>query len=94
MKADEQITRIREKLHELVRRYDQLQKENARLRQEIAPAKQRETEQLERIEALEQQVLVLKTASGTLDEADRKTLDKKLQGYLKEIDRCIAMLSE
>lgn len=93
MSADEQIARIQEKLQELAKRYDRLQKENAKLRQELAPVKQQGLEQLEKIAALEEQVLVLKTSSGTLDEDDRRALDKRLQGYLKEIDRCIAMLS-
>ncbi len=94
MKSEEQIARIQGKLQELVSRYDRLQKENAKLRQELTPARQREAVHIERIAILEQQILVLKTNTGKLEEADRKALDKKLQGYLKEIDRCIAMLSE
>jgi hypothetical protein len=38
--------------------------------------------------------LILKAGTGEMNEADKKDLDKKLQGYLKEIDRCITMLSE
>jgi len=94
MSAADQIARIQVKLQELVKRYEQLQKENLKLRGELVPVKQRESEQRERIAALEQQVLVLKTSTGQLEEADRKALDKKLQGYLKEIDKCIAMLGE
>lgn len=94
MKSEEQIARIQGKLQELVSLYDRLQKENAKLRQELTPARQREAVHIERIAILEQQILVLKTNTGKLEEADRKALDKKLQGYLKEIDRCIAMLSE
>jgi hypothetical protein len=43
---------------------------------------------------LEQKVMVLKTSMGSMNESDKKELDKKLHSYLKEIDRCITMLSD
>jgi len=39
-------------------------------------------------------VAVLKTATNNMSEADKKELEKKLNHYLKEIDRCIEMLGE
>ena len=93
MSAD-QIKRLTEKLHELVKRYDLLKKENERLRAELMPAKQREVGFMDQIASLEQKVMVLKAGTGSLSEADKKELDKKIHVYLKEIDRCISMLSE
>ena len=58
------------------------------------PAKEREVGLLEQIGNLEQKIMVLKTGTGQLDEAEKKELDKRLHIYLKEIDRCISMLSE
>jgi len=94
MTTEQQIKRISDKLHDLARKYEQLQKENERLKSELTPAKQREIAFMEQIEALEQKILVLKTSGGKMDEADKKELDRKLHGYLKEIDKCITMLSE
>ena len=93
MSAD-QFKRISEKLQELVKRHDALRKENERLRAELVPAKEREVAFLEKIATLEQKVMVLKAGTGNLSEAEKKELDKKIHGYLKEIDRCISMLSE
>jgi len=90
----DQLKRISEKLQELVKRYEQLRKENERLRSELLPAKEREMSFLEQISNLEQKVMVLKAGTGKLDEAEKKELDKKLHTYLKEIDRCISMLSD
>ncbi len=43
---------------------------------------------------LKQQVSVLKLSAGEMSEADKKEFEKRINGYLKEIDRCIAMLGE
>jgi hypothetical protein len=92
--STEQLKRITGKLQELVKKYDYLKKENERLRSELLPAKEREMGLLEQIGNLEQKIMVLKTGTSKLDDADKKELDKKLHTYLKEIDRCISMLSE
>jgi hypothetical protein len=90
----DQLKNISEKCQELVKRYEQLKKENERLKAELVPAKEREMSFMEQIASLEQKVIVLKAGTGQLDEAEKKELDKKLHTYLKEIDRCISMLSE
>jgi hypothetical protein len=90
----DQLKNISDKCQELVKRYEQLKKENERLKAELIPAKEREMSFMEQIANLEQKVIVLKAGTGQLDEAEKKELDKKLHSYLKEIDRCITMLSE
>jgi hypothetical protein len=90
----DQLKSISDKCQELVKRYEQLKKENERLKAELIPAKQREMSFMEQIATLEQKLIVLKAGTGQLDEAGKKELDKKLHNYLKEIDRCISMLSE
>jgi hypothetical protein len=93
MSAD-QLKRINEKLQELVKKYESLQKENERLRAELIPAKEREVAFMEQIANLEQKLLVFKASTGRMDEAEKKDLDKKLHTYVKEIDRCISMLGD
>ena len=94
MSAEEQFNRVQAKLVEILKQYEVLQKENQRLRSELVPAKERELKFMEQISELEQRILVLKAGSGSMNDTEKKELDKKLHGYLKEIDRCIAMLSE
>ena len=90
----EQIKRITQKLQELVKKYETLKKENERLRAELLPAKEREVGFMEQISGLEQKVMVLKAGTGNLSDSEKRELDKKIHSYLKEIDRCISMLSE
>lgn len=93
MSADH-LKRITEKLQDLLRRYDHLKKENERLRSELIPAKERERSFMEQIANLEQKLLVIKAGNGNLSDTEKKELDKKIHSYLKEIDRCISMLSD
>lgn len=92
--GSDQLKRITEKLQELVKKHENLKKENERLKAEIIPAKQREIGFMEQIAILEQKMMVLKVGANKLEEKDKKELDKKLHTYLREIDRCISMLSE
>jgi hypothetical protein len=43
---------------------------------------------------LEQQVSILKFAAGEMSEKDKKEFEKKINLYLKEIDKCIAFLGQ
>ena len=46
----------------------------------------------ENIDRLKQQVEVLKLSNGEMDEAEKKQFEKRINSYLKEIDKCIAAL--
>ncbi len=94
MSAEEQYRRIGFKLNDLLKKYESLKKENERLKNELLPAKNRETVFLEQIDNLEQKIMALKAGKGAMSEVEKKELDKKLHAWLKEIDRCISMLSE
>jgi hypothetical protein len=77
-----------------VKKFENVKRENERLKSEIIPAKQREMAFMEQVAILEQKVMVLKTGANKLEEKEKKELDKKLHSYLKEIDKCITILSE
>ncbi|HMO63455.1 MAG TPA: hypothetical protein PKC39_15665 [Ferruginibacter sp.] len=88
------IKRVKSKLQQLLKQYQALQKENERLHQEandMRIARQRDTAETEQ---LRQQVSILKSAMGQMTEADKKTFDKQLSRYIKDIDKCIALLGE
>ena len=89
-----QVKRIREKLEQLLRQHDQLQKENDRLKKEINKSAHQSSNHQQTIDALKQQVEVLKISSGSWDENDKKEFEKRLNHYIREIDKCIVLLSE
>ena len=78
----------------MLRQYQLQQKENERLKKELQQVKELESARARQLEELEQKVAVLKTATNNMSDADKKDLEKRLNHYLKEIDRCIEMLSE
>ena len=42
---------------------------------------------------LDQKVAILKTAAGNMDDKSKKEFDKKITGYIKDIDKVIAHLN-
>ena len=88
-----QLKRIQAKLQQLLKRHVILQKENGWLRQEVDSAKKEVSIQQETLGNLRQQIDVLKYSGGEMSETDKKEFEKKINSYVKEIDRCIVMLS-
>jgi phage host-nuclease inhibitor protein Gam len=91
--VDIHIKRIQEKLQQLIKQYHELQKENMRLKKELEQSTKQSSQHQQIIETLKQQVEVLKISSGNWDEHDKKEFEKRINHYLKEIDKCIALLS-
>jgi len=90
----EQIERINEKLQVLMKKYQALQKENERIRTDLDNRNGKEKEWREKTESLQQQVEILKASGSQADPASKKEFEKRINSYLKEIDRCIALLGE
>ncbi|TDX00217.1 hypothetical protein [Dinghuibacter silviterrae] len=93
--TQEHIERLRQKIGLLLRQWQTLRKDNERLQKENTLLRQQELAYQETIARLDHQVEALKV-SGTdvLSETDKKGLEKKINGYIREIDRCIALLTE
>jgi chromosome segregation ATPase len=94
MPVDQQFNSINDKLQQLLKQYNRLQKENERLKEELHQAKHTETSTQQKMEELQQQISILKVASGELNEKDKKEFEKKINQYLREIDKCISFLSQ
>jgi chromosome segregation ATPase len=91
--SEDQIKRIQDKLQQLVKQHAVLQKENLSLKEEVSNTKKQAELQHENIDRLKQQVEILKLSSGEMNEVEKKQFEKRINAYIKEIDRCIAMLS-
>jgi chromosome segregation ATPase len=88
------LKRILDKVQQLMRRSKAMQQESDRLRRTLTETEEKLRQAQEQINLLRLQLDVLKMNAGELNTADKKEIEKKLNGYLKEIDRCIALLSE
>lgn len=92
--AEEHIKKIQDKLQLLLKQQTVLVKENRQLREQLEESRNHAELALQQAEALRQQVEIGKYANGTMDEKERKEFEKRIGRYVKEIDRCIAMLRQ
>jgi hypothetical protein len=91
---EKNIKRINDKLQQLLKNYQLLQKENKKQSELIAAlqaAKERDSQQ---ISIMEEKITILKAAAGKMNEADKKAFEKNISQYIREIDKCIGLLSE
>lgn len=92
--TEQHLKRIQDKLQQLLKQHAALQKENSKLKEELGSAQQKIAAQQKNADELKQQVSILKVSAGDMNEADKKEFEKRINGYLKEIDRCITMLGQ
>jgi len=89
-----QIKNIQDKLQLLLKQQSLLLKENQRLKKELEKTQSLAEEKDQALVRVQEQVDVLKMSAGTsLSETERTALSKRIDGYLREIDRCLAMLN-
>ena len=90
--SEEQAKRILEKLQQVLKVNTALRRDKELLEQEIAQYKNRLTQAQEAIGKLEQQVELLKFTGTPMTEEEKKQFERRINTYLKEIDKCIAYL--
>ncbi|HSC53920.1 MAG TPA: hypothetical protein VLC98_09880 [Phnomibacter sp.] len=81
------------KLQQLLKLQEQLLRENEKLRMETRLQKEKAAQSQEEIRHLREQVAILETATGNMDDASRKAFEKRINQYLREIDKVIAHLN-
>jgi chromosome segregation ATPase len=92
--TEEQLKRIQDKLQQLLQQYQLLQKENSKLKHEITEERKQHHEKSLQLGQLQQQVEILKSSKGGMYGEEKKAFEKRLNQYVKEIDKCITLLSE
>lgn len=90
---DLQIKSIQDKLQQLLKQQAVLQRENQRLKKELDKATGLLEEKQSVMQSLQQQMDVVKLGSGNLNEVEKNALSKRIDVYLKEIDKCLALLN-
>lgn len=92
--TEQHLKRIQDKVQQLLKQHISLQKENQALKEELDIIKKETSHYKEDSESFRQQVEILKYSNGEMGDEDKKQFEKRINTYLKEIDRCIAMLSQ
>ncbi len=94
LSPSEHIDQVHVKITRLLKQYRQLEKENERLKTELA--KKNETDEMisQKNRQLERQLNMMKATAGSGDDTAKKEIEKQLNFYIREIDRCIAILGQ
>ena len=91
---EENIKRINDKIQQLLKSCRLLQKDNERQTRLIVELQGSKEKDAQHIVALQEQVNILKAAAGQMTETDKKAFEKNISQYIREIDKCIGLLSE
>jgi hypothetical protein len=89
-----QLKRVHEKILLLVKKYQGLLKENERLKDDLKKMQVRSETFSQDSDKYRQQAEVLRLTGRGMEESDKKILEKRLNKYVREIDKCIALLQE
>lgn len=89
---NENLQRVEEKLQQVLKDFFQKQKELLRLERENKELKEQLAFNKKKVTELTQTVDVLKIKGLAMDEGSRKEMEKRINVYLKEIDKCLSML--
>ena len=92
MSNPEALRRIREKLASLLGQYHALMQEKQRLTSEIEKLKGLLAQERSQQEVLNTQLSAAKLKTTSLSESEKAAFEKKINHYIKEIDRCISQL--
>jgi division protein CdvB (Snf7/Vps24/ESCRT-III family) len=90
---EEHINSINTKLQLLLKKYAALQKVNSILNNEIETYRKNEKDYLEQINSLEIKTSILKASAGKLNDKEKHDFEKRINQYIKDLDKCMTMLN-
>ena len=101
MALEQYIQRIEDKLQLLLKKLQQVQGENVLLKEQLSSKEEELASQQQHITALENRLQLTRIAGATQgtpagreeDDEFKKEMRNKINEYIREIDRCIALLN-
>ncbi len=90
---DDNISRVNTKLQQLLKHYYQLKNDNEKLREKLAIINAEKEELISGQERLRQQMMIMKLAAVQMTEKDKKEFEKQINHYIKEVEKCIGLLT-
>jgi uncharacterized coiled-coil DUF342 family protein len=92
MTLDHQIAAIKQKLQLLLKQHQQLHKENEQLKKELASSREQLDARNLQLLQLQEQVDVVRAGFDSWTREEKAALEKRIDAYLKEIEKCMALL--
>jgi chromosome segregation ATPase len=90
---DIQLKSIQQKLQQLLKEYQNVQKENLQLKKELEKAKSSDTSKADQIQNLQGKIAALQLSTNDWTAEEKVQLEKRIDTYLKEIDKCLSLLN-
>ncbi len=87
------INQLNIKLQLLLKQYGLITLENQNQKNKIKKLEEVIEQYKLDLEKLQQEQLILKASLDIMDEAEKKQLDKKINSYVRNIEKCISLLS-
>lgn len=88
----DQIQRIENKVQHLLKEYNVSQKEIQRLQKENQQLSKQLQSQTEQAKQLHQKVDSQTLSGSNMEDKAKRDLEKRINTYLKDIDKCLALL--
>ncbi|MDI9365783.1 MAG: hypothetical protein QM541_12585 [Flavobacterium sp.] len=88
-----QLLALQVRLQQLIKNYHQLQKESVQLKKNLAKKESELATKDEEMQKLQHQLDALKLTKSVFDETEKALLEKRIDIYLKEIEKCLALLN-
>ena len=90
---DSGLKSLEQKIKLLLRQNDHLQKENKKLQKEKAENNLLLNEKNNTIQKMQQQLDVLLLDAPSISKSEKTQLEQRINGYLKDIEKCMAILN-
>lgn len=94
MNANEKLEQIYKKLQHLLQQYHQLQKENKQLKEKLSHSEEQKNKLVTQLTATQQKLDAIQITNGQLEKAEKKDIEKRINQYIKDIDKCIDVLTK
>lgn len=88
-----QLQQIQDKLQQALKQHQLLQKENQYLLHQAEKLNAELSTKNQQIEALQQQVDAKFVHAQNLDTTEKQVLEKRIDSYLREIEKCLTLLN-
>ncbi len=92
MNINEQLEQLYKKLQQIMQQHAQLQKENKQLHQKLAHTQYQNETLITQILTVQQKLDAVRIINNQLAESDKRDIEKRIDQYIKDIDKCIEAL--
>jgi regulator of replication initiation timing len=94
MQIEQQISRIGQKLQQLVKRCAELEADNEMLRRQLSVSENNRQQIAAQVMDLQNNILTLRSALGQLSDDEKKLFEKRINAYIRDIEKAMALLGE